>query len=362
MPTHFAALSPSRSQPFSVRPRPTPTPGPNDLLIATCSLALNPADALMRSRGLLIPPTAYPTVTGFDLAGLVLETGPNVPAGTFRPGTRVAAYAAGVWKGCAADYGAFQERCLVPWEHAAVLPGREVSWNEAATLPVAFCTALSAWDALGLPRADGQAKDEGEKEALLVWGASSSVGTAGVQSARLLREDGGSGVGAVYAVAGEGNLGYVKGLGADRAFGYGDARVVERVVEAAREDGLLIRRCLLAVGEVRLCQEVLGAFVGGGKGGRERGRIASAPILPEGLKEVEGVDVVFVQPSMVEEERLAQFRYWMGTWVTDNLANGKIRPSPEPYVVGKGLEAVNTGLDMLIEGVSCKKLVVEVKQ
>ncbi|KAL1582034.1 hypothetical protein WHR41_09236 [Cladosporium halotolerans] len=80
------------------------------------------------------------------------------------------------------------------------------------------------------------------------------------------------------------------------------------------------------------------------------------------MKEVEGVDVVFVQPSTVEEERLAQFRYWMGTWVTDNLANGKIRPSPEPYVVGKGLKAVNTGLDMLIEGVSCKKLVVEVMQ
>lgn len=52
---------------------------------------------------------------------------------------------------------------------------------------------------------------------------------------------------------------------------------------------------------------------GGREGGREREMIALASILPEGMKEVEGVDVVFVQPSMVEEERLARFRYWMGT-------------------------------------------------
>lgn len=376
MPTHLAALTLSPNQPLRILPLPTPRPGPNDLLIETRSLALNPADHLTRSTGLLIPPAAYPTATGFDLAGVVLEVGENVPDAhegpVFQPGTRVAAYAAWVWKGCCgAAYGAFQEKCLVPWQHAAVLPASEdgggVSWDEAATLPVAFCTALSAWDALGLPRVGGAdgvqtGEEKGEREALLVWGASSSVGTAGVQSACVLRRDGGKGVAAVYAVAGEGNLGYVRGLGADRALGYGDEGVVGRVVEAARRDGVVIRRCFLAVGEVGLGQEVLGAFVGGGEGGRGRGRIASAPILPEDMKEMEGVDVVFVQPSMVEEERLAQFRYWMGTWVTDNLANGKIRPSPEPCVVGKGLEAVNTGLDMLIEGISCKKLVVEVMQ
>ncbi|KAL1584384.1 hypothetical protein WHR41_06401, partial [Cladosporium halotolerans] len=197
MPTHLAALTPSKAEPLQTLPLPTPRPGPNDLLIETRSLALNPADHLIRSTGLLIPPAAYPTATGFDLAGVVLEVGENVPDAhegpVFQPGTRVAAYAGWVWKGCCgAAYGAFQEKCLVPWQHAAVLPQTGVTWNEAATLPVAFCTALSAWDALGLPRVGGSdgvqtGEEEGGREALLVWGASSSVGTAGVQSACTLR-------------------------------------------------------------------------------------------------------------------------------------------------------------------------------
>lgn len=71
----------------------------------------------MRDQGLFIP--SYPTVIGFDMSGLVLEVGDNVPVDgpgpIFRPGiTRVAAYAASVWKACDPDYGAFQERCLSP--------------------------------------------------------------------------------------------------------------------------------------------------------------------------------------------------------------------------------------------------------
>ena len=58
----------------------------------------------MRDQGLFIP--TYPTVIGFDMSGLVLEVGDNVPTGStdndsgssFRPGTRVAAYAASFWK------------------------------------------------------------------------------------------------------------------------------------------------------------------------------------------------------------------------------------------------------------------------
>lgn len=52
----------------------------------------------------------------------------------------------------------------------------------------------------------------------------------------------------------------------------------------------------------------------------------------------------------------------MGTWLRENLAKGFVRPSPEPTVVGKGLGAINAGLDMLLQGVSCTKLVVEVEQ
>ena len=98
MATHLAAVSPVKGQPFEVQTRPTPKPGPDEILIAVKSVALNPADIHMRDHGLFIP--TYPTVVGFDMSGLVLEVGSNVPTDldqrlSFRPGvTRVAAYAA----------------------------------------------------------------------------------------------------------------------------------------------------------------------------------------------------------------------------------------------------------------------------
>ncbi|KAF7169368.1 hypothetical protein CNMCM5623_002131 [Aspergillus felis] len=380
MATHLAAVSPAKGQPFEVQTRRTPKPGPGELLIAVKSVALNPADAYMRDQGLFIP--AYPTVIGFDMSGLVLELGENVPTGAtdndpgpcFQPGiTRVAAYAASYWKACDPDYGAFQERCLVPWQHAVPLPDEDMSWNGAASLPVAVEVALNAWDALGIPRAGageatasapvsagstgtdtetngGKQKDNKEKrEALLIWGASSSVGTMGVQTARLLRDDPTSSFAAVYATAGSANMPYVASLGADRVFNYKDTHVVDAIVSAAKEDGLVIRHCFLATGQLASCQAVLKAFLEEDQEGKTA-KIGSAPVVPPDAEVVNGVETIFVVPSTVEGERLEQFRYWIGTWLRENLAKGTIRPSPEPSVVGMGLGAINAGLDKLRQG------------
>jgi NADPH:quinone reductase-like Zn-dependent oxidoreductase len=392
MPTHLAAISHEKDTPFTILPRQTPKPGRGELLIAVKSIALNPADIIMRNTGLFIPPYAYPTVLGFDLAGVVIEVGEGVPSAPvngnkapasrlfFEPGrTRVAAYAASAWKSCDPDYGAFQEMCLVPWQHAVPLPDDRISWNEAATLPVSVQVPLSAWDALGILRVRENTISShvsgshstgavmGKKsEALLIWGASSSVGTMGVQTARVLRDDPNSNIGAVYAVAGAANHAYVSALGADRVFDYKDAKVVDEIVTAAKEDGLVIRHCFLATGDLGLCQAVLRAF-GNQSSPEEKGtttaRIASAPPIPADAEQISGVEKIFVMPSMADEvERLAQFEYWLGTWLRERLSEGNIRPSPRVRVVGKGLEAINKGLDELARGVSCVKLVVEVAE
>jgi len=389
MPTHLAAVSAAQGQRFEIQTRPTPKPGPGELLIAVKSVALNPVDHIMRDQGLFI--TTYPTVIGFDLSGLVLEVGSDVPTGntendsglSFHPGTtRVAAYASFVLHGCNPDYAAFQERCLVPWQHAVPLPDEEMSWNHAATLPVAAQVPLCAWDALGIPRlgavadsgsnphasvdhgldAEGRKKERKQKEALLIWGASSSVGTMGVQSGRLLKEDLNSSFAAVYATAGSTNMKYVSSLGADRVFDYKDSRVVDMIVSAAREDDLVIRHCFLAIGDLASCQAVLEAFLEEGEGGQRRAKIASAPPVPTDADVIDGVEVIFLRPSADEGERLKQFHYWMGTWLRENLVKKVVKPSPEPTIVGKGLGAINAGLDMLLQGVSCTKLVVEVEQ
>ncbi|SPO06904.1 related to toxD protein [Cephalotrichum gorgonifer] len=390
MATHLAAVSLAKGEPFQLQTRSTPTPGPGELLIEVKSVALNPADTRMRGEGLFI--LTYPTVIGFDISGLVLAVGDNVPTNAtdgspgpfFRPGvTRVAAYAASFWRSCDPDYGAFQERCLVPWQHAVPLPDEGISWNEAATLPVAVEVPLNAWDVMGilqageaatsssvsaaLPGADTsggtQENKNHKREALLIWGASSSVGTIGVQSARVLVQDRESPFAAVYATAGAANGEYVRSLGADRVFDYKEPQVVDVIVSAAREDGLVIRHCFLATGQLSVCQTVLKAFVGDNQGEeKKKAKIGSAPIVPPDAEVVDGVETIFVFPSMDEKERLDQFRYWLGTWLRENLANGTIRPSPEPRIVGKGLGAINVGLDVLLQGVSCAKLVVEVAE
>lgn len=391
MAIHLAAVSPAKGRPFEIQTRPTPEPGPDELLIAVKSVALNPADAHMRDQGLFIP--TYPTVIGFDISGLVLKVGYNVPTGApddgsgrcFRPGiTRVAAYAASFWRSCDPDYGAFQERCLVPWQHAVPLPDKGMSWNHAATLPVAVEVPLNAWDVMGIPRVGeatasapvsgastgthtkgGKPKNNSRKrEALLIWGASSSVGTMGVQTAQLLREDPNSSFAAVYATAGSANKDYVGSLGADRVFDYRDPQVVDAIVSAAKADGLVIRHCFLATGQLAPCQAVLKTFLGDDREGKKRttAKIGSAPVVPPDAEVVNGLETIFVLPSTVEGERLQQFQYWIGTWLRENLAKGTLRPSPEPKVVGKGLGAINAGLDMMLRGVSCTKLVVEVAE
>ncbi|KAH6694074.1 chaperonin 10-like protein [Plectosphaerella plurivora] len=361
MATHLAAVSLAKDSPFEVQSRTTPHPGPGELLIAVKSIALNPADLVMRKTGLFI--AAHPAITGFDISGLVLAVGQGVPP-CFEPGvTRIAAYAAAAFKGCTPDYGAFQERCLVPWQHAAPLP-EGTSWNQAATLPVSVQVPLSAWDALGLPRPEQPLMESSSpKEALLVWGASSSVGSMGVQTARLVRDRDGAPIDAVYAVAGKANHEYVSSLGADRVFDYKDPDVVEAITAAAREDGLIIRHCFLATGQLELCQAVLKTFVGEGQEEDDhKAKIASAPVIPADAAAVEGVETIFLMPSLDEEARLAQYKYWMGTFLGENLAKRVIRPSPEPRVVGKGIQAINAGLDVLEKGVSCAKLVIEVAE
>jgi NADPH:quinone reductase-like Zn-dependent oxidoreductase len=389
MTTHLAAISHAKGGPLTIHPRQTPKPGPGDLLIAVKSIALNPADIAMRDTGLFI--ASYPAILGFDIAGLVVDVGQDVPVAPtnnsptspgifFETGkTRAAAYAASVWKSCELDYGAFQGYCLVPWQHAVLLP-EEISWNEAATIPVAVQVPLSAWDVLGVLRVgeasvsasanidtSGRTLDERRKrQALLVWGASSSVGTMGVQTARVLRDDPNSQIAAVYATAGIANHEYVKSLGADRVFEYKDSNVVDKIICAAGDDGLIIRHSFLATGDLAACQAVLKAFVGDtpvdGKGSTT-GKIASAPVIPPNAKDVDGIETIFVMPSFDDEGvRLAQFEYWLGTWCRENLAKGNIRPSPEVRVVGRGLDAINTGLDELARGVSCAKLVVEVAE
>jgi NADPH:quinone reductase-like Zn-dependent oxidoreductase len=142
--------------------RPDPVPGTGQLLVRTRAAGVNAAD-LLQVQGLYpAPPGSPDDIPGMELAGEVVDTGPDVHR--FVLGDRVMAVVGG---------GAQAELVLVHERTALPVPAT-VSWDAAGGFPEAFTTAHDALFtqcqlALG--------------ERVLVHGAAGGVGTAAVQLA-----------------------------------------------------------------------------------------------------------------------------------------------------------------------------------
>ncbi|KAI1465352.1 GroES-like protein [Daldinia caldariorum] len=341
MSTHLAAFLTGKGQPLEVREKQTPKPGPDELLIDVKSIALNPIDWKQRNFGFAV--ADYPAVVGSDVGGVVLEAGSNVSA-IFKPGTRVTAFAPAFFAQGAPDYGAFQQRPIIPAVNAAPIPDY-LSFNEAATLPMAFATAWSGWETIGVSRTT--AYSPSDKQGLLVWGGSSSVGTAVIQSAKLLGFT-------VYATASAKHHDYIKSLGASRVFDYKEPNVEDAIVKAGKEDGLTFQYGYDAVGATQSCQTILKALKGSGPA-----HLASAPPLDPNGPTPEDVETKFVAASTDDKVREGQFSFIFNTWLKEKLKKREIVPSPKIQVVEGGLHGINKGLDILKAGVSGTKLVLE---
>ncbi|KAI0595506.1 GroES-like protein [Biscogniauxia sp. FL1348] len=341
MATHKAAVAHATGQPLKVEERPTPNPGPEELLIDVKSIALNPVDVYSRGHGFALD--AYPAVFGSDVGGIVLKAGTGVSS-AFKPGTRVSAFAPAYFARGAPDYGAFQERVLVPASNAAPIPDA-LSFNEAATFPMALATAWAGWKNIGIPP---DATFDKQKQGVLVWGASSSVGAMAVQTARLLGFT-------VYATASPQHHDYVRALGAARVFDYREVGAEEAIVRAARGDRLTFRHGYDAVGALQPCLNVIKALKGDGPA-----HLASAPMPTRDSDPADNIEIKFVVASADRAERTDEYTFWFNVWLKEKLASGALVPSPKIQVVEGGLAAINTGLDLLRRGISCTKLVLEI--
>lgn len=178
-----------------------PTPKDNEVLIKVHSVSVNAADwHLMRAdplfvrliTGLLKPKN---TILGADIAGRVEVIGSNVKE--FKPGDEVF----GDISGC--GWGGFAEYVSVP-EQALVLKPSNITFEEAAAVPMAAVTALQ-----GL-RDKGQIK-AGQK--VLINGASGGVGPFAVQIAKSFGAE-------VTAVCSTGKIDMVHAMGADHVIDY----------------------------------------------------------------------------------------------------------------------------------------------
>ncbi len=143
-----------------IRDVPQPAPAPGEVLVRVRTAGLNRGEMSVR-RGLT---TGAPQPTGIEFAGEVAASGAG--AARFKAGDRVM----GHWRGGQAEYVAADERLLVP------VPPR-LSWIEAGAWLNVFVTAH-----------DAIVSNAGLKagESILVNAASSGIGVAALQIARLL--------------------------------------------------------------------------------------------------------------------------------------------------------------------------------
>ncbi|MFJ9243506.1 NADP-dependent oxidoreductase [Streptomyces sp. NPDC101776] len=165
-----------------------PRPGPGEILVAVRAAGVNPVDWKQRN-GYRRPgetgSRVFPAVFGQEVSGVVREIGADVDG--FAVGDEVFGSTVA---------GGYAEYALLAVTVAAHRPA-EVSFQDAATLPVAAATAYDGIRQLDLPTG----------ATVLVTGAGGGVGSAALQIARAL------GLRAV-GVASEGKKDLVESLGA----------------------------------------------------------------------------------------------------------------------------------------------------
>ena len=222
---------------------PKPVPADNEVLIKVHAAAVNPLDwhymrgspYFMRLMSGIGAPKDE--TMGVDFSGTVEAVGTTVSR--FKPGDAV----------FGARGGAFGEYVLMPEDRAVVPKPDNVSFEEAAAVPIAGITALQAL------RDKGQLQP-GQR--VLINGASGGVGTYAVQIAKALGAE-------VDGVCSTRNVEMVSSIGADRVFDYKKEDYTESgetydlIVDMVGNHSILANRGLLKPGGIYV-------LVGGPKG------------------------------------------------------------------------------------------------
>ena len=186
-----------------------PTPNDDQLLVRVRATAVNPLDghmlrgmpiARLMGNGLRKPKD---TRSGVDYSGVVEAVGKNAAAaGQFKVGDEV----------FGGRGGAFAEYICPRADRAVVLKPANLSFEQAAAIPVAAITALQGLRDIGHLQA-------GQK--VLINGASGGVGTFAVQIAKALGAE-------VTGVCSTRNVDLVRSVGADHVIDYTKEDVTKR--------------------------------------------------------------------------------------------------------------------------------------
>lgn len=179
---------------------PVPVISATDVLVRVHAASVNPLDVKTRDGKLkMLLKYQFPLVLGNDLSGVVADVGAQVTR--FKKGDAVYARLDRDRIGAFAEFAAVRES-------AAALQPTNVTFEEAASLPL---VALTAWQALV------EIGKVGVNQRVLIHAGSGGVGSVAIQLARHLGAT-------VVTTVGQRNVELVKRLGADVPIDYRSAR------------------------------------------------------------------------------------------------------------------------------------------
>jgi NADPH:quinone reductase-like Zn-dependent oxidoreductase len=262
-----------------------PPVAPDGVLVRVRAAGVNPVDTKIRQGAMAGAfPFHFPVILGWDAAGVVEKAGPAVT--WFKPGDEVYGYC----RRHELEYGTYAEYTTVPEGFLAHKPP-ELSFEEAAALPLVSLTAHQSLERLGLRGG----------ESLFVGAGAGGVGHVAVQlaAARGAR---------VVATASAPNHAFLRELGAE-PLDYRADDLPARVRDLLGDSGTDAAFDVFG-GDAR--EQAFSSL-------RQGGRLVSIARPPPERREGHEVHYVFVRPSGFD----------LGEHISPLVAEGRLHPHVE---------------------------------
>lgn len=255
-------------------------------------------------------------------------------------------------------HGGFQHYTALLSSLTCPLPA-DVSFAQGSVVPCALSTAAAGLyqkDDLNLQHPSVNPKPTGK--ALLVWGGASSVGSCAIQLAKASGYE-------VLTTASPQNHEQCLSLGASKAFDYRSESAKDDIVRAlSGTDFAGVFDSISKRSTVQICVDIVHALK------QDRKVITTNPVPEEvslhGIESKAGkccspglmnlTDLWIVLAGTIVENEVCKVIY--RDFLPEALEKNIFKATPEPLVVGHGLESVQLALDRVRQGMNALKAVV----